>query len=90
MGCPVPGHVYTPGLINGYEWSFLFDNMVRYYVHSDFTGTQAVLCRAVSIVPTILMTQYTNPNFSILTPESWLIYPSDTEVWFGPQPAPDL
>ena len=89
MGCPAPGETPTPGLINGYVWTFTFDNMVRYEVHSNYTGTPAVLCGAVNIRPDIQLSTYSNPVFSLLIPEAWLVFPASTgsSVSFGPTAA---
>ena len=43
-GCP-PRRDVQAQEVTGYRWTFLFDNMVRYEVHSDVDGT-AVLCWA--------------------------------------------
>jgi len=87
MGCPVEGQTYTPGTVNGYSWTFLFDNMVRYEVHSNLDGTQAVLCSSVSASSNIQLTPYQALNFSILSPEAWLIFSNagQTTVLFAPQ-----
>ncbi|WP_162909524.1 hypothetical protein [Aggregatilinea lenta] len=88
MGCPVPeGTPVEQGTVNGYEWYFLFDNQVRYEVHSNLTGTQAVLCSAVSATSDVILTTYAATSYSLLVPEAWLNFPNDdqTEVLFGPQ-----
>ncbi len=91
MGCTIPGQPITPGTVHGYRWTFTFDNMVRYEVHSGLLGTPAVLCGAVNIAPDVRMTTYTGPDFAILVPEAWLVYPtgSNAEVLFAPGPSTD-
>lgn len=79
LGCPVPGQPITPGEVAGYRWTFTFDNMVRYEVHSGVTGTPAVLCSALNIAPDVRMTTYSGRDFSLLVPEAWLIFPGPTE-----------
>ncbi len=89
MGCPAPGETPVPGLVNGYVWTFTFDNMVRYEVHSNYTGTPAVLCGAVNIRPDIQLSTFSNATFSLLIPEAWLVFPTTTggSVAFGPTAA---
>ena len=91
LGCPVPGQAITPGEVAGYRWMFTFDNMVRYEVHSGLSGTPAVLCSALSIAPDVRMTTYNGPDFSLLVPEAWLIFPgpTDAETLFAPGPSTD-
>ncbi len=91
LGCPAPGQAITPGLVHGYRWSFTFDNMVRYEVHSGLTGTPAVLCGSVNIAPDIRMGTYAGRDFSILVPDSWLVFAtgSDAETLFAPGPSTD-
>ena len=88
MGCPAPGQTYTAGLVNGYIWTFLFDNQVRYEVHSSLDGAQAVLCNSRNEGPDIQLSTYTSTLFTLLAPEAWLIYPNSdgTQVLFAPQP----
>ncbi len=88
MGCPVPeGTPVIEGEVNGYEWFFLFDNRVRYEVHSNFDGTQAVLCSAVSATSDVILSTYKTTTYSLLVPEAWLNFPNgdETEILFGPQ-----
>ena len=77
--------------MHGYRWSFTFDNMVRYEVHSGLTGTPAVLCGSVNIAPDIRMGTYAGRDFSILVPDSWLVFAtgSDAETLFAPGPSTD-
>ncbi|MCZ7541254.1 MAG: hypothetical protein M5U29_15350 [Anaerolineae bacterium] len=91
LGCPTPGQAITPGLVHGYRWSFTFDNMVRYEVHSGLAGTPAVLCGSVNIAPDVRMSTYTGRDFSILVPDSWLVFStgSDAETLFAPGPSTD-
>ncbi len=79
LGCPVPGQPITPGEVAGYRWTFTFDNMVRYEVHSGVTGTPAVLCSATGIAPDVRMTTYNGRDFSVLVPDAWLVFPGATE-----------
>ncbi len=87
LGCPAAGETYTAGMVNGYRWTFLFDNMVRYEVHSDLDGSPAVLCSSTNVAPDVRLTVYTSPTFSILTPESWLVFQDQagSAVLFAPQ-----
>lgn len=87
LGCPSPGETYTPGEIYGYSWSFLFDNMVRYEVHSTTDGNQAVLCGSMSASSDMRMSTYSTSTFNILVPEAWLAFPNadQTQVLFAPQ-----
>ncbi len=91
LGCPAPGQAITPGLVHGYRWTFTFDNMVRYEVHSGLGGTPAVLCGSVNIAPDIRMSTYAGRDFSILVPDSWLVFAtgSDAETLFAPGPSTD-
>jgi len=91
LGCPVPGQAITPGLVPGYRWDFTFDNMVRYEVHSGLGGTPAVLCGSVNIAPDVRMSTYAGRDFSILVPDSWLVFAtgSDAETLFAPGPSTD-
>ncbi|MEP0763244.1 MAG: hypothetical protein HRF48_10970, partial [Chloroflexota bacterium] len=74
LGCPAPGQAITPGVVHGYRWNFTFDNMVRYEVHSGLAGTPAVLCGSVNIAPDVRMSTYAGRDFSILVPDSWLVF----------------
>ncbi|HML23660.1 MAG TPA: hypothetical protein PKD09_18535 [Aggregatilinea sp.] len=88
MGCPAPeGTPIVEGVINGYEWFFLFDNMVRYEVHSNLDASQVVLCSAVSATSDVILSTYKAATYSLLVPEAWLSFPNEdeTEVVFGPQ-----
>ncbi|RPI95833.1 MAG: hypothetical protein EHM39_11420, partial [Chloroflexi bacterium] len=87
LGCPTVGETYTQGMVNGYRWTFLFDNMVRYEVHSDLDGSPAVLCSSTNVAPDVRLAVYTSPTFSILTPESWLVFQDEagSAVLFAPQ-----
>ncbi len=76
LGCPVEGQSYTPGTYHGYEWSFQFDNQVRYIVHSDLTGAIKVLCSALNVGPEVRLVRFRAQEFEVLVPESWLDYPS--------------
>jgi hypothetical protein len=91
LGCPVAGQTYTPGVVNGYRWTFLFDNMVRYEVHSGLNGKPAVLCTSVNVAPDVSLTLYQSPTFTILTPESWLVFQDQdaSAVLFAPQAQDD-
>ncbi len=91
LGCPTLGQAITPGLVNGYRWTFTFDNMVRYEVHSGLNGVPAVLCGSVNIAPDIRMSTYAGRDFSILVPDSWLVFAtgSDSETLFAPGPSTD-
>lgn len=91
LGCPAPGQAITPGEVAGYRWTFTFDNMVRYEVHSGVTGTPVVLCNALSIAPDVRMTTYNGRDFSLLVPDAWLIFPGATEgeTLFAPGPGTD-
>lgn len=87
MGCPVAGQTYQPGTVHGYRWTFEFDNRVRYEVHSSIDGTTAVLCSAVNAGTDVSLTTYSTPAFTILSPESWLVFPGpDSKIEFGPEP----
>jgi len=87
LGCPVEGESYTEGTVHGYSWSFLFDNMVRYEVHSSLDGTQHVLCSSISASPDVQLTTYATTSFTLPIPEAWLWFPNAdlTEVLFAPQ-----
>ena len=89
-GCPVPGESYEAQEVSGYRWTFLFDNMVRYEVHSDVDGNDPVLCWAQSLTSDAQLELFNTTTFAILAPEAWLIFPNDnaTEVLFAPQPDP--
>jgi hypothetical protein len=91
LGCPAPGQPITPGLVHGYRWTFTFDNKVRYQVHSSLTGAPAVLCGALNIAPDVRMSTYAGRDFSLLVPDSWLIFAtgSDAETLFAPGPSTD-
>ncbi len=86
LGCPVAGQQYVSGVYDGYRWTFLFDNFVRYEVHSDLNGELVVLCSAVNTAADVPLSLYQAPTFAILTPDSWLKFPSTdgSEVLFGP------
>jgi len=87
-GCPVAGETYAAEEVSGYRWTFLFDNMVRYEVHSDVDGSGAVLCWAQSLTSEAQLGLFNTTTFAILSPEAWLVFPNDnaTEVLFAPQP----
>jgi hypothetical protein len=87
MGCPSAGQTYTPGVVNGYSWTFLYDNLVRYEVHSELDGSPAVLCASANVAPDVRLTVFSSPTFSILTPESWLVFQDSaaSAVLFAPQ-----
>lgn len=88
MGCPAAdGVTVQPGIVYGYQWSLLYDNMVRYEVHSTLDGTQAVLCYTTNAAPAINLVTYTTTTFTILAPEAWLTFPNAarTIVLFAPQ-----
>ena len=87
LGCPKEAETYVEGLVAGYRWTFLFDNMVRYEVHSSLTGTPAILCSSTNIAPDVRLSTYRSSNFSILTPEFWLVYNDEANnaVLFAPQ-----
>ncbi|MEB2287923.1 MAG: hypothetical protein OZ934_07425 [Anaerolineae bacterium] len=91
LGCPTPGQAITPGVVHGYRWNFTFDNMVRYEVHSGLGGAPAVLCGSVNIAPEVRMSTYAGRDFSILVPDSWLVFStgSDAETLFAPGPSTD-
>ncbi len=86
LGCPVAGQEYAQGVYDGYRWTFLFDNFVRYEVHSDLTGDLVVLCSAVNTAADVPLSLYSAAAFEILAPDSWLKFPSTdgSEVLFGP------
>lgn len=86
-GCPAPGETYEAQEVTGYRWTFLFDNMVRYEVHSDVDGNNPVLCWAQSITSDAQLGLFNTTTFAILTPEAWLVFPNEnaTEVLFAPQ-----
>lgn len=86
-GCPVPGESYEAQEVTGYRWIFLFDNMIRYEVHSDVDGNDPVLCWAQSLTSDAQLELFNTTTFAILTPEAWLVFPNDnaTEVLFAPQ-----
>ena len=48
LGCPVTGVTYTPGTVQGYRWTFLYNNFVRYEVHTGLNGDPIVLCTATN------------------------------------------
>ncbi len=88
MGCPVPeGTPVEQRTVNGYEWHFLFDNMVRYEVHSTLDGNDGVLCSAISATSDTVLSTYIAPTFTLLVPEAWLSFPADdgSEILFAPQ-----
>ncbi|MBN1201674.1 MAG: hypothetical protein JXJ20_07460 [Anaerolineae bacterium] len=86
LGCPVAGQVYAEGIVHGYRFNFLMDNMVRYEVHTNLDGTQVALCHSTSAAPDARLITYSGTAFSVLAPEAWLIFPNDgeTEVLFAP------
>lgn len=86
LGCPVPGTVYTPGTVQGYRWTFLYSNFVRYEVHTGLEGEPKVLCTATNTAADTPLTLYVAPLFAILAPAPWLVLPSNDgrEVLFGP------
>jgi len=88
LGCPVEGETYQPELVSGYRWTFTFDNMVRYEVHSGLDGAPAVLCSAENAGPTLRLTAYTSPDFTILRPDAWLVFPGadGAGILFAPRP----
>lgn len=90
LGCPVEGQTYVEEEVTGYRWTFLFDNLVRYEVHSRQDGSDPVLCWATSITGDVQLGLYTSPAFAILAPEAWLVFPNESgsEVLFAPQQAP--
>ena len=85
LGCPAPGATVTPGVVPGYRFFFLFDNRVRYEVHTNLDGIQAVLCSSVNVAPDVRLSAYTVPEFTILAPEAWLVFPNTDSTLFGPQ-----
>jgi hypothetical protein len=87
LGCPQPGQTATPGIVQGYRWTFLFSNQVRYEVHTGLTGTPAVLCSSTSVTPDVRLTTYRNTLFTILVPEAWLVFSGSDgqEVLFAPE-----
>jgi len=87
MGCPAAGETYQPETVHGYSWTFLFDNLVRYEVHSNLDGTMAVLCSSTNVAPDVRLTTYSTPAFTILVPEPWLVFANadKSEVLFAPQ-----
>ena len=91
LGCTLPGQAITSGEVSGYRWTFTFDNMVRYEVHSGLFGTPVVLCGSTNIAPDVRMTTYRSATFSILVPEAWLVYPtgSAADTLFAPGPSTD-
>ncbi|MCD4685388.1 MAG: hypothetical protein K8S97_05590, partial [Anaerolineae bacterium] len=86
LGCPQPGGVYAEGVFNGYIWTFLFDDFVRYEVHSGVFGEPVVLCTQASAALDVPLRIYATDAFDVLAPEQWLAFPSNdgTEVLFGP------
>ncbi|MBI5960125.1 MAG: hypothetical protein HY866_15400 [Chloroflexi bacterium] len=86
LGCPAPGQPITAEQVSGYRWTFLYDNQVRYEVHSGLTGTPAVLCGATNQAPDVRLITYNGTAFTILAPEAWLVFPSAGEVLFAPDP----
>mgnify|MGYP005837517751 CR=1 FL=1 len=87
MGCPAAGETYRPEMVHGYRWTFLYDNLVRYEVHSNLDGTMAVLCSSTNVAPDVRLTTYSTPAFTILAPEPWLVFANSdkSEVLFAPQ-----
>ena len=87
MGCPIPGGTYDSGEVQGYNWTFLFDNQVRYEVHTTIDGSRAVLCSSANTSPDVKLNLYTTTTFSLLVPEAWIVYPNDdrTSVLFSPR-----
>lgn len=86
LGCAAPGQSITPGSVSGYVWTFAFDNQVSYEVHSGLNGTPAVLCGATNLAKEVKLVSYSGTDFSILVPEYWLVFPTGSEVLFGPGP----
>ena len=86
-GCPVAGQTYEAQEVTGYRWTFLFDNLVRYEVHSDVDGNDVVLCWAQSLTSEAQLGVFNTTTFAILKPEAWLVFPNDnaSEVLFAPQ-----
>lgn len=86
-GCPVAGQTYDAQEATGYRWTFLFDNMVRYEVHSDVDGNDVVLCWAQSLTSEAQLGLFNTTTFAILKPEAWLVFPNEnsSEVLFAPQ-----
>lgn len=87
-GCPVAGQTYEAQEVTGYRWTFLFDNMVRYEVHSDVDGNDVALCWAQSLTSEAQLGVFNTTTFAILKPEAWLVFPNEnaSEVLFAPQP----
>jgi hypothetical protein len=88
LGCAVPpGVTVEPGTVYGYRWSLLYDNMVRYEVHSNLDGTQVVLCSSANATPDVSLTPFVTTTFRILSPESWLAFPNAAQsvILFAPQ-----
>lgn len=86
LGCPQPGGVYAQGVYNGYIWNFLFDDFVRYEVHSGVFGEPVVLCTQISAALDVPLRIYSTAAFEVLVPEQWFEFPSNDglEVLFGP------
>jgi len=84
LGCPVEGQTYTPGTVHGYNWSFFYDNFVRYEVHSSVDAKIIVLCNAVNVAPDVRLTTYRSVDFTILIPEAWFVTEGTGQVLFGP------
>lgn len=86
LGCPVEGEAYTSEVVNGYRWTFTFDNFVRYEVHSGLFGDPIVLCSGVNVTGNMPLSVYSAPAFDVLVPEAWLNFANNarTEVLFGP------
>lgn len=86
LGCPQPDGVYAQGVYNGYIWTFLFDDFIRYEVHSTLFAETVVLCTQASAALDVPLRVYTTDAFEVLVPEQWVDFPSNdgTEVLFGP------
>jgi hypothetical protein len=70
LGCPEDGQTYIPGTINGYSWNFLTDDGIRYRVHSNLDGSQAVLCARMSEA-NLTYSTFSNNLFTIRHPNLW-------------------
>ncbi|MFP4322247.1 MAG: hypothetical protein ACLFTK_07330 [Anaerolineales bacterium] len=70
LGCPQPSPAPAPQPVAGYQWFFLMDDGVRYAVHSDVFGAQAVLCAPTSQYAFTYST-YDAGLFSVEHPNLW-------------------
>jgi|GEM_PF-5318966 len=70
LGCPTADDTPTPATIDGYSWSFLMDDGIRYILHSDQSGAQIRLCPTES-ENTSPYSVYQNPLFSVQHPNLW-------------------